>query len=81
MARNMTIDDIEKQSAAKDAMANMLSTSSFVEGLSLSSLKPPGNVVEVAKETVAMRAATPDHDLEVLMNHLLPLLMSHCDFE
>lgn len=77
IARNMITDVTEKQSATRDATENMLNAGSFAKvGLSLSSLKPPGKVEEVAKATVAMRAATTEHDVEVLMSHLLPFLTS-----
>lgn len=77
MARKVTVDIREKQSAKKDAMANMLNAGSFVKvGLLLSSLKPPGKVVEVVKASTAMRVATMDHDWEVLVSHSSPLLMS-----
>ena len=33
----------------------------------LSCLTPPGTVVELAKATVAMSAATTEHELEVLV--------------
>ncbi|TQD77305.1 hypothetical protein C1H46_037171 [Malus baccata] len=43
-------------------------------GAPLSSLMPPGTVVEVAKATVAMRAATTEQDSEVLVSHSPPAL-------
>ncbi|PON32069.1 hypothetical protein PanWU01x14_364440 [Parasponia andersonii] len=37
---------------------------------------PPGKVVELAKATVAMRVATTEQDVEVLVSHSPPALTS-----
>ncbi|TQD78508.1 hypothetical protein C1H46_035937 [Malus baccata] len=75
MDRNMTMAVTEKQRATREAMAKMSKAGWFSRvGVPLSSLMPPGTVVEVAKATVAMRAATTEQDSEVLVNHSPPSL-------
>ena len=73
MERNMTKAVTEKQSATSDDMAKTSNAGWFSRvGVPLSCLTPPGTVVELAKATVAMSAATTEHELEVLVSHLLP---------
>lgn len=73
MERNITTEVTEKLSATSDEMANMLKADwpSNV-GIPLSWLTPPGTVADVAKATVAMRAATTEQDSEVLVSHRPP---------
>ncbi|PON94970.1 hypothetical protein TorRG33x02_091690 [Trema orientale] len=77
IARNMTTEVTEKHKATSDEMAKTSKAGlpSRV-GLPLVSLVPPGTVVEVAKATVAMRAATTEQDSEVFVSHSPPALTS-----
>lgn len=78
MARNMITEVTEKHSATSEDMANTLKAGWFCKvGVPLlSSFTPPGTVAEVAKATVAIRAATTEHDWEVLMSHSPPCFAS-----
>lgn len=67
MARNMITAVTEKQRATREAMAKMSNAGSFSRfGVPTFSFTPPGTVADVAKATVAIRAATTEHDSEVL---------------
>ncbi len=73
----MTKAVTEKHSATSDVMAKTSNAGWFSRvGVPLSSLMPPGTVVELAKATVAMSAATTEQELEVLISHWLPSLTS-----
>ena len=74
-ARNRTSAVREKQSETNEATANTLNEGSPSKvGLPVWSLVPPGTVVDVAKETPAMSAATTEQDSEVLLSHSQPSL-------
>lgn len=71
MARNMRTEVMERMSATREAMTNMLKAGSFCRaGVPLSDT-PPGMVADAANATVATSAATKEHDSEVLVNQLL----------
>ncbi|KAJ9696110.1 hypothetical protein PVL29_008384 [Vitis rotundifolia] len=73
MARNMITALTEKQSATREDMAKMSNAGlSSRFGVPTFSFTPPGTVADVAKATVAMRAATTEHDSEVLNSHSPP---------
>ena len=75
MARNENKAVMEKQRAMSEKTAKMVSIvwlSRF--GAPFVSLKLPGIVVDEAKATVAMRAATTEQDLDVLFSHSPPCL-------
>ena len=75
--KNMTRAVTEKQRAMSDAMANTLNAGSFSRvGWPLSDLTPPGTVLDVAKATVAISAATTEHDSDVLVSQSPPDLTS-----
>ena len=75
IARKKTKAVIEKQRATRDAIAKAPNAGSFIRtGLPVSSVTPPGMVAEVANATVAISAATTEHDSEVLVSHSLPSL-------
>ena len=74
MARNMITAVTEKQRATREVMAKMSNKGSFSRfGVPSFSFTPPGTVEDVAKATVAMRAATTEHDSEVLDSHSPPV--------
>ncbi|RYQ81980.1 hypothetical protein Ahy_B10g100561 [Arachis hypogaea] len=65
MDRNSTTPVTEHARATSDAMANTLNAAVLSNvGTPVSSWTPPGTVVEVAKATVAIRAATTEQDSE-----------------
>lgn len=71
IARNITSEVTEEQSATSDGRANELKTGLFSKVVwLLPSLMPPGTVVDEAKATVAMT----EQDLEVLLSHSPPAL-------
>lgn len=73
--RNNTSEVTEQQRAMREAMANALNSGlSSRVGAPVSSLKSPGTVVDVEKATVAISAATKEHDSEVFFSHSPPLL-------
>ena len=75
MARNENKAVMEKQRAMSEKTAKMVSIvwlSRF--GAPFVSLTLPGIVVDEAKATVAMRAATTEQDSEVLFSHSPPCL-------
>ncbi|KAJ9696072.1 hypothetical protein PVL29_008363 [Vitis rotundifolia] len=73
MARNMTTAVTEKHRAMRDAIEKTLKAGWFSRvGTPSPSLTPPGTVADVANATVAMRAATTEHELEVLLSHSPP---------
>lgn len=77
MARNIINAVMEKQSAASDVMANNSNAGwPSKVGLPVLSSLPPGTVLDVAKATPAMRAATKEHDSEVSLSQLLLSLRS-----
>lgn len=74
MARNMMREVTEKQRATKDEMKSSSNVRLLLSvGLPLLSV-PPGMVVELANATVAMRVATTEQDVAVLVSHLPPAL-------
>lgn len=81
IARNMITEVIEKQRATRDETANTLNAIWFAKnGVPVCSAFPPGTLADVAKATVAMRAATTEQDRDVLVSHAPPLLTSSwCD--
>ena len=73
MAKNMTTAVTEKHRAMRDEMEKTLKAGCFSRvGFPLSASMPPGMVAEVVNATVAMRAATTEHELEVLFSHSPP---------
>ena len=71
IARNITKEVTEKQRETNDEIANTWNASSFPRtGFPCSVL--PGIVAEVAKATVAISAATTEHESEVLSSHFPP---------
>lgn len=71
--RKKTREVTEKQRAVSDEMVKAPNADSSLRiGSPVFSLSPPGTVADVANATVAMRAATTEHDSEVLVSHLLP---------
>lgn len=73
----MTKEVTEQQRAMSDAMANTLKAGRpWSNGMPLFWSLPPGTVAEVAKATVAIRAATKEHDSEVFVSHSSPLFTS-----
>ena len=70
MARNKNKAVTETHSATSEEMAKMSNAACFSRiGVPLFSLTPPGKVVDAAKATVAMSAATTEQDSEVLFSH------------
>ena len=77
IARKKTRAVTEKQRATSDEMEKTANAGSFPStGLPVSSLTPPGIVADVANATVAISAATREHDSEVFVSHSLPSLTS-----
>lgn len=75
--RNMAKEVTEKKRATSDVIPSIVNASWFSNlGFPLSSFMPPVMAVEVAKATVAIRAATTEQDSEVLVNHLPPSFTS-----
>lgn len=73
--RNITREVTEQQRAMRDEIANALNSGMFSRvGAPVSALKSPGTLVDVEKATVAIRAATKEHDSEVFFNQSPPLL-------
>ena len=73
MARNMTTAVTEKHRAMRDEMEKTLKAGCFSRvGVPLPSLTPPGTAADVVNATVAMRAATTEHEFEVLFSHMPP---------
>ena len=75
MARNENKAVMEKQRATSDEMAKMVSVdwpSRFALPCCIS--MSPGIAVDVAKATVAMSAATTEHDSAVLSSHSPPFV-------
>lgn len=62
MARNKTKAMIEKQRATSDETAKRSNPGLFSSGGMPLLSKPPGTLVEAVKATVAMSAATTEHD-------------------
>ena len=80
-ARNMTREFTEKHRAMSDEMENTLNAGLRSRvGVPFPSLMPPGTVADVAKATVAMSAATTEHELEVVLSHALPFFTSSSCF-
>ena len=74
MARNENKAMMEKQRVTSEEMAKMVSIEWLSRfGVPFVSLMLPGIVVDEAKATVAMRAATTEQDSEVLFSHSPPL--------
>lgn len=77
MARNMMREVTEKQRAISDAIAKMVNSVACSRiGRPFLSLKLPGILAVEEKATVAIRAATTEHELEVLFSHFPPLRTS-----
>ncbi|KHG22728.1 hypothetical protein F383_29031 [Gossypium arboreum] len=75
--KNITTAVTEKQRAMRDEMAKTSNAGWFSKvGFPLSDFTPPGTVVDVANATVAINAATTEHDSEVLVSHSPPLSTS-----
>ena len=73
MARNENKAVMEKQRATSEEIAKMVSIEWLSRfGVPFVSLMLPGIVVDEAKATVAMRAATTEQDSEVLLSHSPP---------
>ena len=67
---------IEKQRATSDEMEKASKANlPFKRGMPVPWSTPPGTVAEVVNATVAMSAATREHDSEVLVSHFPPSLM------
>ena len=78
MARNIINAVTEKQSATSEVMANSSNAGwPSKVGLPVSLLLPPGTVLDVAKATPAMSAATTEQDSEVSLSQEL-LLSTSC---
>lgn len=73
MARNMTTEVTEKHRAMRDEIEKTLKAGWLSRvGLPLSAARPPGTVADVVNATVAMSAATREHEFEVLFSHSPP---------
>ena len=73
MVRKKTRAVTDKQRASSDEMVKALNAGlSLKTGEPVLSSSPPGTDADVAKATVAMSAATTEHDSEVLTSQLLP---------
>ena len=78
MARNENKAVMEKHNAMSEEMAKMVSIEWLSRfGFPFSSLMLPGIVVDEAKATVAMSAATTEQDSEVLFSYSPPYLTKY----
>ncbi|RDX77179.1 hypothetical protein CR513_42735, partial [Mucuna pruriens] len=75
MDRNNASEVMEQHRAISDDMPKTLNSGlSSRVGMPVLFWTPPGTVLDVAKATVAITAATTEHDSEVLFSHSPPLL-------
>lgn len=76
MDRNMVRAVVEKHNATSEEMANKLKAGSPSKVGSPPALTPPGTVMAEANATVAMSAATTEHDSDVWVSHSPPALIN-----